>query len=181
MNLVEKNDKALPEYNGDPLETEEQLLLSWRSWGRLFKPKGKEFYSTMLVLALLLSAIMFLIEGVMPVFLIWSIVFVIWVLSKTKPVEVIHKLTAWGIRSDEQLYRYEEMENFWVEEKGGEMVLRVLLRRRFPGQLVLIVNRGDEEKIAKVLKRFVRLEKPAATWTDKTARWLSEKVPLSED
>lgn len=177
---MKKEGEVLPEYNGSPLETEEKLLFGWQAPGRLFKTRGKEFYSTILVLAVLLSVIMFLIEGIMPVFLIWSIVFLVWVLSKTKPAEVEYKITSWGLRSDGQLYQWEEMNVFWIEEKNKELVLRILLTRKFPGQLVAILNQGDENKVAELMKRRVRLEKPAATMTDKVARWLSEKVPLTE-
>jgi hypothetical protein len=180
MDLVATIKEEEKKYNGDPLETEEEIFFAWEAPGRIFRERNKEFYSTILILALLLSVIMFLIEGVMPVFLIWSVVFLVWVMSKTKPVMVTHKLTSWGIRSDEQLFQWDEMETFWVEEKKGEVVLRVLLFRRFPGQLVLILTRGNEEKVAGIMKRFVKLEKPAPTWSDKTAKWLSEKVPLSE-
>ncbi len=167
-------------YNGDPYETEEELLFAWESDGRLYKQRGKDFYSSMVVLALLVSVIMFFIEGLMPVFLIWSVVFVIWALTKTPPVAVAHKITSWGIRSEDQLYVWGEMNNFWFEEKWGKKILRVLLRRRFPGQLILIVNEKDQEKIKEMVNKFVVLEKPKPSWSDKLVKWFGEKVPLDE-
>jgi hypothetical protein len=179
MDLVATN-KEERRFNGDPLETEEEIFFAWEAPARIFRERNKEFYSTILILGLLLSVIMFLIEGAMPVFLIWSVIFLVWVMSKTKPTVVVHKLTSWGVRSDEQLFMWGEMGTFWIEEKKGEVVLRVLLYRKFPGQLILILNKGDQERVAEIVKKYVKLEKPAPTWSDKTAKWLSEKVPLSE-
>jgi len=167
-------------YNGDPLETEEKVLFHWESDSRLFKPRGKDFYSTLVVLAILISIIMFFIEGVVPVFLIWSVVFVIWVLSKTPPAQVAHKITDWGIRTEDELYRFEEMANFWFEQKWNKFILRVLLLRRLPGQLVVIVHEKDVDKIKELLGKRVILEKPKPTWSDRASKWLSEKVPLED-
>ena len=162
------------------METEEQLLFSWEADGRLYKQRGKDFYSTVVVLALLVSVIMFFIEGLMPVFLIWSVVFMVWALSKTPPAKVMHKITSWGIRTDNDLYRWQEMTTFWFEEKWGKNLVRILLRRRFPGQLMMIINSEDQEKIKGMINKHVTLEKPKPSFTDKTVKWLGEKVPLDE-
>ena len=129
---------------------DERVLLTWRSEERLYKPRGKEFYSTIVVLAFLVSVILFFIEGIMPALVVWAVVFVIWATSKTPPVESEHQLTSWGIRTSGKLYRYSQMPIFWLEEKWNKTVLRVLLTS-FPGQLVLLVNKEDEAKIKKML------------------------------
>lgn len=165
---------------GSPLETEEQLLFTWRADSRVFKARGKEFYSSVIVLALLVSVIMFFIEGLMPVFLIWSVVFMIWVLSKTPPVKVTHKLTNWGIRTDDTLYHYNEMVSYWFEDRGEQMLLRVLLRNRVPGQLLFVMDAVDQPKVREILTSRARLEKPAPGWTDKLVKWLGDKIPLEE-
>jgi len=157
---------------------DERSLLIWRSPERLHKARTKEFYSTIVVLAVLVSVIMFFIEGLMPVFVIWAIVFVVWATTKTPPVEAEHEITTWGIKTGGKLYRYNSMVVFWMEEKWEKTVLRIILNV-FPGQLVLIINKADEEKIKKILAdNQLTMQKPDPSSTDKVVKWLSEKIPL---
>lgn len=157
---------------------DERVILTWRSPERLFKTRSKEFYSTIVVLAVLLSIIMFFIEGVMPVLVIWAFLFVVWVTTKTPPLEADHQLTSWGIRTGGKLYRFNQMVVFWIEEKWEKSILRVILTG-FPGQLVMLVNKEDEEKIKKTLAdNQVTMQKPEPSWTDNAVKWLSEKIPL---
>ncbi len=157
---------------------DERTLLAWRSAERLFKARSKEFYSTIIVLAVLMSVIMFFIEGVMPVLVIWAFVFVVYATTKTPPAEADHELSTWGIRTGGKLYRFSGMILFWIEEKWGKSVLRVILSS-FPGQLILLINKADEEKIKKILAdNQVTMQKPEPSSTDKAVKWLSEKIPL---
>lgn len=174
------NDDSEPVFNGSPLETEEQQYMVWKADARVFKKRGKDFYSTVVVLAILISVILYFIEGLMPVLLVWSVVFVIWVTSKTPPNEVTHKITSWGIRTDDELYRYEEMTYFWFEEKWGKQMVRVLLKRFVPGQLMMVIDNDDVEKVKRLLSQYLVLQKPKATWTDRAVKWLSEKIPLDD-
>lgn len=169
-----------PNLNGSPLETEEQNFLVWQADGRLYKKRGKDFYSTVVVLAILISIILFFIEGLMPVLLVWSVVFVIWVTSKTPPTVVTHKITSWGIRTDDELFQYGEMTCYWFEEKWGKQIVRVLLKRIFPGQLMMLVENSEVEKVRQILSQYLVLQKPKDTWTDRAVKWLGEKIPLDD-
>jgi hypothetical protein len=156
---------------------EEKVLHTWKSVERPFKKWSKEFYSTVIVLAVLVSIIFFFIEGLMLVMVIWAVVFMAWAISRTEPGTREHKITDKGIRTGGVLYRWETMLVYWLEEKWDKKLLRVLLNK-FPGQLVLVYDKGEEKKIREVMSRFVLLEKPEATWTDRVVKWFGEKLPL---
>jgi len=163
----------------DPLE--EQVLYSWSGPSRLYKERGKEFYSTVFVLGLLISVIMFLIEGLMPVFLIWSVIFVVWVISKNKPEKIENKITSLGIRTIGELYSWEEMLFFWLEEKHKEKVLlRVVMQRKFPSQLGLVLDSKDKDKVKKMVNQFVQYKEPKEGMADKFIGWVGKKIPLDE-
>ena len=167
--------KAAPEASSG---LDERVLLAWRSPERLFKQRGKEFYSTIIVLGVLISVILFFIEGIMPALVVWAVIFVVWATGKTPPAESEHQITSWGIRTAGKLYRFSGMTIFWLEEKWNKTVLRVLLMA-FPGQLVLLVNKEDEAKIKKILSdNRVTMQKPEPTWTDNLVKWFGEKIPL---
>jgi hypothetical protein len=173
---TEKNQTTKPEEKATDID--ERVLLTWRSEERLYKARGKEFYSTVIVLAFLISIILFFIEGIMPALVVWAVVFVVWATSKTTPSETEHQLTNWGNRTGGKLYRFSEMAIFWIEEKWGKSVLRVLLTK-FPGQLILVVRKEDEALFKKTLTdKQVTMQKPEPSWTDNLVKWLGEKIPL---
>lgn len=164
------------------LDLNEKEIYWWKSLERYQKTRSKEFYSTIIVLAVLVSIIMFFIEGIMPVLVIWSIVFVAWAISKTPPVEVEHRITSWGIRTGGGLYRYSDMDFFWIEDMENQKMLRVLMPRRLPGMLAILIKADDEEKIKKIMMdQGVPMQTPQKTWMDKTLNWVAKKVPLEEE
>ncbi len=156
---------------------EEKVLHTWKSVERPFKKWNKEFYSTVMVFAVLVSIIFFFIEGFMLVLVVWAVVFMAWAISRTEPGIREHKITDKGIRTGGTLYRWDTMLVYWLEEKWDKKLLRVLLSK-FPGQLVLVYDQKEEKKIREIMSKFLALEKPEATWTDRVVKWFGEKVPL---
>lgn len=159
------------------MDNEERLLYEWSALERPYKRWSRDFYSTIIVLAFLVSVIMFFIEGVMPVLVVWAVVFMAWAINKTQPQEAKYLLTNWGIRTTNAIYRFEEMKSFWFEDRHGQKLMR-MLTGRFPGQLILVIPAEDEEKIKKIMLEKVVMEKPDPNWSDKVVKWWSEKVPL---
>lgn len=159
---------------------EERDVLSWKSMERVYKMRGKEFFSTVVVLALLVSVILFFIEGLMPVLVIWAIFFVVWSANRTPPVETDHRLTTLGIRTGGSFFRFSEMKQAWVEEKYADRVLRIVLMK-FPWQASLIIKKEDERKIIELLAdKGVVIFKPDQTKVERLVKWLGEKIPLEE-
>jgi len=156
---------------------EENVVFEWKAMDRPHKVWSRDFYSTVIVLAFLVSIIMFFIEGLLPVLVVWAVVFAMWQMNKVTPKEETYTVTTWGIRTKERTYRWEEMSVFWFEDKWGSRLLRILMNR-FPWQLILVVNKEDEEKLKKLLVESVAFEEPRKTWMDKIAKWFGDKLPL---
>src|SRR3989344_2388837 len=76
----------------------EKDLHSWKAPSRPFKKRGREFWVTVLSIAALLAFVLFLAEGVMPVILIISLVFLFYVLSTVTPEEIEYKITNRGVK-----------------------------------------------------------------------------------
>ena len=156
---------------------EEKVLFAWIADERPFEKKGKEFFSTVVVLALLISIILYFIEGVMPVLVVWAIVFMVWAVYRTEPGKVKNAVTNKGLVTGENFYAWEEMENFWFEGRGSQRLLRVLLNR-FPGQIIVVCRKEEEEKVELLVKRYVRKSRPKDGWSDRVAKWMKRKMPL---
>jgi len=156
---------------------EEKAVFEWKAMDRPHKVWSKDFYSTVIVLAFLVSVIMFFIEGVLPVLVVWAVVFAMWQMNKVVPGEEEYAITTWGIRTKERTFRWEEMNTFWFEDKWGSRLLRVLTTR-VPWQLILVIDPSTEETIKKLMVENVVYEVPKVTWMDKLVKWFGEKLPL---
>ena len=78
---------------------EEKVLFEWRAMDRPNKTWSKDFYSTVIVLAFLVSVILFFIEGLLPVILVWAVVFMMWSMNRLPAKETSYALTNWGLRA----------------------------------------------------------------------------------
>jgi len=158
---------------------EEKILMAWKGPVRPFKKRGKEFFSTVLAVAVLLSIIFFFIEGVMPVIVIAAVVFLVYILSTVAPEEVEYKITNRGVKIGEKDYPWGVMLRFFFTSRWGTELLVVEMPGVFPGRLEMVLAGGvDKEKLKKVMNDYLPLEKTPPGWVDKAAGWLSERVPL---
>ena len=155
----------------------EKKFFEWEGYDRPHKIWSKEFYSSVIVIAFLVSVILFFIEGVMPVVVVWALVFMLWAMNKTEPQLTTSVMTNWGLRSVNKLYDFQKINNFWFETKWGTRILRVNLSEA-PWHVVFVINEKDEEKIKNELVRFVPFFEPEQTAMDRFTKWLGDKVPL---
>ena len=158
-------------------DLKEKIVLEWESYDRPHKVWTKEFYSSVVVIAFLVSVILFFIEGVMPVVVVWALVFMLWAMNKTAPQVTKNTMTTWGLRSVNKFYDYQRMTNFWVETKWGTRLLRINLVDS-PWHVVFVIEKEMEEKIKEEMGKVVPFMEPEITAMDKFTKWLGEKVPL---
>ena len=161
----------------DIKDLNEKVLLEFEAYDRPHKVWTKEFYSSVIVIAFLVSVILYFIEGMMPVLVIWALVFMLWAMAKTEPKMVKVSFTSWGLRATEKVYRYEEMVNFWFETKWGSRLMRINLSG-IPWHLVVVIDSSKEEEIKALIGKDVVYLEPETTWIDRVIKWVGEKMPL---
>jgi len=128
-------------------------------------------------MAFLASIILYFIEGIMPVLVIWAMVFMLWAMSRTEPRLEKYAISSWGLKTKERTYRFEEMTNFWFETKWGGRLMRINLAK-VPWHLVIVINSEDEDKIRKIMLQSVTYQEPTVTAVDRLVKWLGDKIPL---
>lgn len=156
---------------------EEKVLFEWKAMDRPHKIWSKDFYSTVIVLAFLVSVVMFFIEGLLPVLVVWALVFFLWSSNRVEPKQTEYQITNWGLRTKEGSYRWEEMNLFWFEERWGSTLLRIYTSR-LPWQLIIVIDKKFEAEIKKIMMQYVAFEVPRQTALDRGLKWLGEKLPL---
>jgi len=153
-------------------------LFSWKSLNRPMWSYSRDVFTTFAVIALLLSFIVAFIQEFLLIVVVWAAYFLFYALSKVPPVEVEHKITTEGVVSMDKSYLWSELGPFWFTEKGDQTVLHILHSNIF-GQLILLVDKKDKEKIRDILVEFLPyIETPQKSTTDKLADWFGKKFPL---
>lgn len=163
--------------NTDSQNPEERILFEWDSYERPRKKWSKEFYSSVIVMAFLASVILYFIEGIMPVLVIWSLVFMLWAMSRTEPRMERYAISTWGLKTKDRTYRFEEMNNFWFETKWGGRLMRINLTK-IPWHIIIVINSDTEDTVRRLMLENVTYQEPPVTWSDRFVKWLGEKIPL---
>lgn len=155
----------------------EEDVLEWTAPSRPFKQRNKKYFSTLGVIALLISLILGFAGQLVAVTVVIAVAFLTYTLSVVPPQEIKYKITTWGIRLEKNIYYWEELGRFWFDEKYGQKMLLVECAR-FPNRLTLMLGDQDEELIKAILREVLLHKKPDPTTYEKVSAWLQEKIPL---
>ncbi len=163
---------------GGPVQKE--LIMEWSAYDRPFTQLNREVFSTILAGVLLLGVILFFIEGIIPVIMLASFVFLWYVLGTVKPQKATHKLLTWGIETSNKIYYWESMTRFWVEGKEGNRMLVIELLQVWPRHLRVMIDSDETEAVLReVLVEFLVEDEPLPNWVDKSAKWLERRIKWS--
>lgn len=158
---------------------EVKTLFSWEAPSRPFRKKDRSYYTTSAILVILLSLISFLFHEFLLIGAILALAFVSYVLAFVPPHKVRYRISTQGITIGEDFYFWHFLDSFWFKEKEGSKVLHIQTRLRFPYQLMLVIESSDEEKVKKLISRFLPyVEVPYKTWLEKWSEGLQKHFPL---
>lgn len=153
----------------------EKTMFEWTALSRPFQRRSREFYVRLLSAVGLVGAILFVIEGLMPVVLLGALVFLFYVLSTVEPERVEYKITSFGVRFAGRLTEWEKLGKFWfVNRLGADLLVFELFA--IPGRLEMVINKSDIPQIEKELKKHLVHEEVPPNSFDKAANWASKKL-----
>lgn len=157
---------------------EKETILEWEAASRPFKKRDKEYFKTIAAFVFLLVVILLFVKEFLLIGAILALLFVSYVLSTIPPQKVKHRVTRHGFETGGRLYRFEELFDFWFEEKWGQEMV-CIRTYRLPGKIIALLGELDKDKLKEVLvKRIPFREKPEKNWTDRAGDWLAKKFRL---
>ncbi|MBI2599816.1 hypothetical protein HYW43_02765 [Candidatus Daviesbacteria bacterium] len=162
------------------MEAEEiRTLLSWEAPARPFRKKDRSYYTTLAIIVILLVLILLLAKEFLLIATLLALTFVAYVLAFVPPHSINYRISTQGITIGEDFYFWHFLDAFWFSQKEGAKVLHIQTRLRFPAQLMLVLQGVDEEKIKKVVARFLPfVEVPYKSWLEKWSEGLQKNFPL---
>jgi hypothetical protein len=157
------------------LKTPEKDIYAWIAPARPFKRADREFYITIISMAVLVGIVLFLVEGFMPVILLISLVFLYYVMSTVPPENAEFKITNKGIKFGDKLTPWEVLNRYWFSHRFDHDLL-IFETTQIPGRIEFVVLSEHIEEVRQALKDYLPEEKASPSQLDKAASWLSEKL-----
>jgi hypothetical protein len=154
----------------------ERDLVVWTAPGRPFKRRDRQFYVTTFAIAGIVSLILFLAEGIMPVILIISLVFLYYVLSTVQPENIEYKITTKGVKIAGKLTEWQNLNRYWFS-KRFENELMIIDTVLLPGRIEFVINVGIKDKLKKEISAYIPYEEAPPTSIDKITNWFAAKLP----
>lgn len=161
---------------------DKMTVLKWSAPSRLFKKRDRIFFQTVIALVVLIGLILLLLEQLMLFGVILALAFVAYVLATVPPENVEHKITMKGFVSAGVMHRWEELSEFWFEEKWNQKM--VVVERRyggFPGRIVALLGSQDQKILKDKMNDFISFkERPEKNTIDKLGEWLHSRFPFEK-
>ncbi|HKC04569.1 MAG TPA: hypothetical protein VKC54_01745 [Patescibacteria group bacterium] len=154
----------------------ERDIVTWTAVSRPFRRRDRQFYVTTFAIAGIVSLVLFLAEGIMPVLLIVSLVFLYYVLSTVEPEKIEYKITNKGIKFAGKRTEWQFLNRFWFSERFGSQLL-VIETFQIPGRIEIVINPEIKESLKKEISAYIPFEEAAATNYDKVTNWFTSKLP----
>ncbi len=156
----------------------EKVVLEWTAPARPYKKRSREFYTTILSIAFLCGVILLLLKEFLLIGVIIAFAFLSYVLATHKPEDVVHQITTKGIRTDNKLFEWIELTNFWLKKEWDTETVIIKTVKPLPGVIVMVLDPEKREEIIKTIGGKIPLEKPTDSFVDRASKWLGDKVPL---
>jgi hypothetical protein len=175
------NSEGADQYFPDIIKPQpEEIILEWQAPSRPFKKHNKQYFTTIITIVLLLSLILFFAGQILPIAVVIAVAFLAYVMATIPPHTITNQLTTYGVRTEDNLYFWEELGFFWFEKKYSEDVLLIEVAR-FPNRLSLLIGSSTKEEVRDILSQVLLEERPPLTEIERLAKWLQKKVPLDLD
>lgn len=161
-------------------------LFAWKSPNRTTWQASGQAFAALGAVALLVSLILMLFQEWLAILVTWSAFFLFYALTRIPPEEVAHKITTEGIISMNHAYLWRELGPFWFTPsrtegfttRGAETILHVAHRNIF-GQLAIIIQKEDEEKVRETLAEYLPfIELPEKSLVERLSDWFAKKFPI---
>ena len=169
------------QYYADQNHHDVKTFLSWSAPGRPFKKRGKQFYMTALLIALLIEVILFLFSQYMFMFVIASLVFVGFAFTSVPPKNFHYRVSSEGIAVEDHFYIWEELYDFYFRRREGIDILYVRTKDFLPGALIISLGDLHKDQVKQALIQFLpyrEIVKP--TFMDRSGDWLYKNFPLEK-
>ncbi len=153
----------------------EKVVFSWKAPTYAIRKKDRSFWVKLTAVVSLLGFIFFVAEGIMPVVLLVSVLFLFYVLSSVEPENAQYFITNKGINIANKKNSWEVFKCFRFVKKGNLDMLSLDIFA-LPGKIEIIINEKDKTKIENALTKYIPKDDAPQGRFDKASDWVSNKI-----
>lgn len=177
----DRNQFNLPlaNYNDTP-DFAEELIFSWVSPERTFRPRLSKDYLRNLILILILIVLLLVFTSQFYLLVVvLALIFLFYALANVPPKKIRHAITNYGLYTHDHFYSWlDRGKRFWFEENYHQSQV-VVETQLFPYRLVMLVGHNrNKPHLQAALSHYLLLQKPAPTQIDKIVAWWQKRFPL---
>ena len=158
-----------------------KTLLKWEAPVRPFKKRDRDYYTTIAAIVFLLAVILLFLKEWLLIAVMVALMFVAYVLATVPPEKTDHEITTRGLVVSGKAYLWKELRRFWFVKKWGDTILNIDTNLKFPTRLMILLGETEEAKVKELLQKQIQYEVPEKTFMDRSAKWLSDKIPLERE
>lgn len=164
-------------------KTNPQVIFSWEAPMRAYKKRSAGVLRFYAAVAVLLSIIAIFFREYVLIIPIWSVLFLIYVLTITPPPSIRNVFSKFGIETAGALYKWENLAQFYFIKKFDYNILVITIDSEEAPPLYLVLPDGNtKRKVFEILTdKLLYVEHPDMTMTDKFATWLTTLMPEEEN
>lgn len=165
------------------MEDNPQIIFSWVAPLRPYIRRSNKIIRFYLVLALLISLIVFFFGDPILIIPTLTLLFIFYVFTVTPPSDVTNKINQFGVETAGVNLRWEVLDHFFFSQRFGYEILTLVTHAPYPYHAYLVVpSREIKKKVVEILsKHIIYQEEPKKTFTDKLIDWFSKLVPNEEE
>lgn len=159
-----------------------KTLLEWTAPGRPFRKRGRQYYLTGILIALLVEVILFLFSQYMLMLVVLSLVFVAFMLVSIPPHDFRYRISSEGITIEDHFFLWQELYDFYFKKREGIDVVHIRTHSFIPGELTLTLGSKTRDEIKSVLLSYLPYrEVVKSSFMEKSGDWLAKNFPLEKE
>lgn len=157
----------------------ERDLVTWTAPSRLFRKYGRKAYVSIFSIVGIISIVIFIAEGLMPVILLIALIFLFYVLSTVPPENIEYKVTNRGIKIAGKETPWQNIGSFYFASKVGGEIL-IIDTVVFPGKMEIVINPEIKDTLRKEISAYIPYEEKSPSPFDKFTGWFFKKLLNNE-
>lgn len=174
-------DKKEPVSKPEKTEAErgiEKVWFEWQAPERTFQRRNRDFWITAISILVLVGVILIFIKEFYLIVALMSALFLYYGLSTVPPSTVTNKITNKAVYFGDLRYEWELLRRFWFKTSVGHEQLLIETNLRFPGQIALLIQPQDQDKIKEMVAKKIPYMEASPTFIDRLTRWFADRLPL---
>lgn len=157
---IQKETPILQEVSGDAstrIIKPSRTLLTWEAPERIFVKRSPEYYRKIAVIIVFLALLLLIIKEFLLIGILAIIFVVVYIFHTIPPGKVRHEITTNGVNyASQHAYKWDELDNFFIEKKAGVNILNINTKRMLPGRIFLLLDmKTTPAEVTRIINEYL--------------------------